>query len=71
VARILEKIIFGESAVEAIRTVSKLAGLTAEEKLYLEGLDDQSTLPFSVAVVNAGLNGQLPGSYIVIYLENL
>ena len=61
VARILEKIIFGLSAIEAIRWAKSSPTMLAEDKQILEDIEEMSDLPFSVAVDKHGLNGQVPG----------
>ena len=61
VARLLEKIVLGFSAAEALRWAKTGVEFSAEEKEFLSFLDDGENVPFSAAADKYGLNGQLPG----------
>jgi hypothetical protein len=61
VARILEKIIFGSTASDALKWARETVTIPMEDRAIISDIDEGCNLPFSVAADRFGLNGQLPG----------
>ena len=61
VARLLEKIVLGFTATEALSWAKSSPDFSAEEKEILEEIETKADIPYSKAAEMAGLNGQLPG----------
>lgn len=61
VARLLEKIILGFTATEALEWAKSSPLFNAEEREILAEIEVKGNIPYSKAAEMAGLNGQLPG----------
>merc|ERR1719230_2491441 len=61
VARLLEKIVLGLTAIEALIWAKGSSEFTKEEKEILAEIEAKANIPYSKAAESAGLNGQLPG----------